>query len=131
MALKNESIPVIRQFAPEVEIGPEIPNTRKGTVAHVKPPTDSIKCADHLARAKWIVFPRWRPGVPSTLTEIPKAEGFMYLATNAFNYEILGEAAFATVTKLINQTRCFHFEYSDLDNAVAGLTDFVSSDDRR
>lgn len=129
MALKNQSIDVIRQFEPEAVIGPEIPNTRKGTVAHVKPPTQSIIDSDQTAPAKWIVFPRWRPGVPSSLTEVSKAEGFISLATNAFNYELLGEAAFQTVTDLISQTRCFRFEYSDLNDAVAMLTDFSNRDD--
>ena len=32
IALKNESIDVIRAFAPDAYIGPSIPNTRKGTV---------------------------------------------------------------------------------------------------
>lgn len=129
MALKNQSVDVIRQFEPEAVIGPATPNTRKGTVAHVKPPSRSIIDSDQTAPAKWVVFPRWRPGVPSSLTEVSKAEGFMFLATNAFNYELLGEAAFHTVTGLINQTRCFRFEYSDLDDAVAMLTDFASRDD--
>ena len=129
MALKNQSIDVIRQFEPEAVIGPEIPNTRKGTVAHVKPPSQSIIDSDQTAPAKWIVFPRWRPGVPSSLTEVSKGEGFMFLATNAFNYELLGEAAFQTVTGLIDQARCFRFEYSDLDDAVAMLTDFANRDD--
>lgn len=128
MALKNESIDVIRQFEPSAVIGPEIPNTRKGTVAHVKPPSESIVNSDQTANARWIVFPRWIAGVPSTLTEVSRAEGFMFLATNSFNYELLGEPAFDTVTALINQTRCFHLEYSDLDDAVAMLTDFAEQD---
>ena len=129
MALKNESIEVIRRFEPEAVIGPEIANTRKGTVAHVKPSRQSIDDMDQAAPARWIVFPRWRHGASSSLTEVSKAEGFMFLATNAFNYEVLGEAAFHTVKGLVNQTRCFRFVYSDLDEAVEMLTDFAARDD--
>src|SRR4029079_4735133 len=46
MPLKNEAIEVIRAFAPDAELGPTIPNTRKGTIAHVKPPSDSIHHSD-------------------------------------------------------------------------------------
>lgn len=129
MALKNESIDVIRRFASDAVIGPEIPNTRKGTVAHVKPPTESILRSDETADARWIVFPRWAAGANCTLEEISRAEGFMFLATNAFNYELLGESAFDTVKELINQSRCFHLEYSNLDDAIAMLTDLVRHHD--
>jgi len=129
MVLKNQSIEVIRQFEPAAVIGPEIPNTRKGTVAHVKPPSQSIIESNQSAPARWIVFPRWRPGVSSSLTEVSKGEGFMFLTTNAFNYELLGEAAFHTVAGLINQARCFRFEYSNLDDAVEMLTNFANRDD--
>ncbi len=45
MPLKNESIGVIRAFLPEAILGPEIPGTRKGTVAHVRPPASSFEGA--------------------------------------------------------------------------------------
>ena len=129
LALKNESIGVIHGFDPEAYIGPETPGTRKGTVAHLRPPAQSVKLADRPAPARHIVFPRWNPDVPSTLTEIPKSDAFIQLATNAFNYDLLGEAGFETVKLLIEGARCLEFEYSDLNNAVPALTDFVSRDD--
>ena len=52
----------------------------------------------------------------------------MHLATNAFNYELLGEAGFRTVAKLVDQARCFHFVYSDLGEAIAMLTDLAHND---
>lgn len=128
IALKNESIEVIQKFDPGAVMGPSIPNTRKGTVAHVKPPTRSVIASDQTANARWVVFPRWRPGVRTSLTEVSKAEGFMMIAANAFNYELLGESAFHTVTALIEQVRCFRFEYSDLDDAVELLTEFAKRD---
>jgi len=110
-------------------IGPEIYNTRKGTVAHVKPPTESIVRSCETADARWVIFPRWAASVPSTLEEISRAEAFMFLATNAFNYELLGESAFDTVKALVSRTRCFHLEYSDLEDAVSMLTDIVQQHD--
>jgi HprK-related kinase A len=129
MALKNESIEVIRSFAPDAYLGPEIEKTKKGTVAHLRPAADALRRSAETAPVKWIVFPRWRPGVPSRLSELPKAEAFMFLATNAFNYELIGEPAFHTVADLVDNARCFRFEYSDLANAVAALTDFVRRND--
>ena len=121
MPLKNESIEVIRQFAPEAEMGPVIPGTRKGTIAHVKPPADSVARAGQGARAGWVVFPKWQRDAALTLEEIPQAEGFMFLASNAFNYELRGEAAFIALRNLIDGARCFRLTYSDLDAAVESL----------
>ncbi len=130
MALKNESIDVIRSFASEAEIGPSIANTRKGTVAHVKPTAASVAKASEPATASWIVFPRWIAGARYALEEIPRTDGFMLLATNAFNYELLGEAAFRTVHQLVDGARCFRLLYSDLGEAVANLEQLAESDDR-
>jgi len=128
MALKNESIDVIRSFAPDAVIGPSTPNTRKGTVAHVKPTTASVQRQDVTTPVKWVVFPRWVANAPLSLEEIPKTDGFMLLATNAFNYELLGEAAFRTVRKLINGARCYRLVYSDLEEATMRLNDLADRD---
>lgn len=128
MPLKNESIEVIRHFAPDAVLGPVVPNTRKGDIAHVRPPADSVVRSAEPAPAAWLVFPRWIAGAPLTLEEMSKSEGFMQLATNAFNYELLGETAFDTVRELVSGSRCFRLVYSDLEQAVAALTRLADSD---
>lgn len=130
MPLKNESIAVIRAFLPESEIGPEIVGTRKGTVAHVRVPTASVARAAEEAPAAWLVFPRWIAGAQLALTELPKAEGFMRLATNAFNYDVHGEPGFQALRALVDRSRCFRLEYSQLDEAVAALRDLADGDGR-
>lgn len=126
MALKNESIDVIRSFAPESYIGPAIRNTRKGTVAHLRPPAESIRASEQTAETKWIVFPRWEPKADCVIGEVSKAEAFMLLATNAFNYELLGESAFDTVARIVDGADCFDLVYSDLDVAVGALTEVLT-----
>lgn len=128
VALKDESIEVIRDFDAKAVAGPSTPNTRKGTVAHLRPPGDSVARSDQPASARWIVFPRWEPGEPSRLTPISGAEAFMLLATNAFNYELLGEAGYDTVADVVGASRCFRFVYSDLDDAVGQLTALARND---
>lgn len=129
VALKNESIDVVRAFDQAAEFGPLIPGTRKGDVAHLRPPGDCVLKSDETAPVRWIVFPRWQAGSECVLTEIPRAEGFMLLASNAFNYEVLGEAGFRTVSAIVGSARCFRFTYSCLDTAVAALTDFARRND--
>lgn len=130
MPLKNESIPVIRAYLPEADIGPEIPGTRKGTVAHVRVPAASVARAAEEAPPGWLVFPRWVAGAPLSLTEVPKAEGFMRLATNAFNYDLHGERGFESLKSLVDRSRCFRLEYSDLDEAIAALGEMADCDGR-
>jgi len=121
MPLKNASIDVIRRFAPEAFLGPVIAGTRKGTIAHVRPPAQSVARARETAPAAWIVFPRWEAGATLSLEEMPKSAGYMQLATNAFNYEMLGEPGFETARGLVDGARCYRLVYSDLDEAVAAL----------
>ena len=128
MALKNESIDVFRSFAPEAVLGPSIPNTRKGTVVHVKPPADSVRRHSELAPARWIVFPRWQADARLTFEPLSKSQGFMMLAMNAFNYELLGEAGFCTASQVVDRSDCFRLVYSGLDEAVACFDQLVERD---
>ena len=119
--LKNESIGVIRRFRPQAFIGPSFHGTRKGTVAHVRPPEDSVLRSQEPARPRWLVFPRWAAGSPLALTSVPKSQAFLRAATNSFNYEVLDEAAFNLVAGMVRDCACYSLVYSDLDEAVATL----------
>lgn len=119
--LKNQSIEVIRRFRPEAVIGPSFFGTRKGTVAHVRPPIESIDRAQEPARPRWLVFPRWSADAPLVLEPMPKSQAFLMVATNAFNYEVLDETAFRLVADMVGACDCHSLTYSDLDEAVDAL----------
>jgi HprK-related kinase A len=127
MALKNDSIDIIRDFAPDAFIGPATPNTRKGTVAHLKPPADSVARQNTKAPVGMIIFPKWVKDASLNLQPISKGESFMLLATNAFNYELLGEAAFRTVSDLVDTAACYRLVYSDLEEATRRLTELADT----
>lgn len=118
MPLKNESIEVLRRHVPEAVMGPVIPNTRKGTISHVRPPSGSVERADERAPPAWIVFPRWEAGAALSFEPVGQAEAFMRLATNAFNYEMRGEEGFDCLRSMVERTRAFDLVYSDLDEAI-------------
>jgi HprK-related kinase A len=123
IALKNQSVDVIRQFADDAYIGPLSVGTRKGDVAHLKPSTDSILRQSESAPVNLIVFPRWISESDTRIEPLARAEGFMLLATNAFNYELLGEPAFLTVRDFVANANCFRLTYSDLEHATATLAE--------
>lgn len=124
--LKNESIDVIKRFRPEAVIGPSFLGTRKGTVAHVRPPEDSIRRAQEPAQPRWLVFPRWVAEAPLSLESVPKNQAFLMVATNAFNYEVLDQTAFRLVTEMVENCDCYSLRYSSLDEAIAALDEMTA-----
>jgi HprK-related kinase A len=121
VSLKNRSIEVMRRFAPDVFINRPSHDTVKGTVAHMRPPDDSVRRQHEPARPGWVIFPRWEAGAPVALTPRSRAQTFMFLAQNAFNYSHLGADGFRVGTALIDRTTCYDFHYSQLHEAVAAF----------
>lgn len=126
MPLKNQSIQIIRNYLPEAVIGQSIPNTHKGTVAHVCPPENSICSAERTAKARWIFFLRWNEKAETNIQPISDAEAFMLLASNAFNYEVLGATGFKAVAQLISDCNCYKLIYSDLEDVTSTLQNMVN-----
>lgn len=121
VALKNESIEVIRAFAPGAEIGPEFPKTRKGTVAHLAPGADAVARLHEPALPGAAVFPRWERGSATRLMPITQRLAFTTLAFNAFNYTALGAVGFSAAVHLVRAMPAWQLIYSDLDDAIARL----------
>ena len=117
--LKNTSIGIIRNFAPEAVIGRETHDTSKGTVAHLNPPPESVIRQDETAAPGWVVFPKWQAGAPAELKARSKARTLLHFADNAFNYSQLGSAGFRAAAALIDASGCYDFTYSNLDEAIA------------
>ena len=121
VSLKNQSIDVIRQFDPEVYINRPSHDTIKGTVAHMRPPRESVRRQHEAARPGWVIFPKWVAGSPTALSPRSQAQTFMFLAQNAFNYSHLGVDGFRVGAALIDQSACYDFHYSDLHDAIAAF----------
>jgi hypothetical protein len=122
VSLKNDSIGVIRRFAPQLTLGGTLRDTTKGEVAYVRAPDDSVVGSDRRARARWVVFPRYAPDAETTLTPESSGKAFMRLATQAFNYSVLGSLGFDLLGDVVSQTRAFDLRYSDLHDAVERLS---------
>ncbi len=121
IALKNQSIEVIRAFAPEGQFGPEFPKTRKGRVSHLAATEDSAQRRHETARPGAVVLPKWQAGSPTRWEPLAEHMIFPALAFNAFNYNLLGAAGFEAVVKLVRRCPAWQLLYSDLEDAVATL----------
>jgi HprK-related kinase A len=124
--LKNESIEVIRKFAPNVFIGPLFLNTRKGTIGHLRSQTTSIEKQNKTGTPNWIIFPEYQSQSPITFTPLTEPYALFKLASNAFNYEIQGETGFDLVTNLVNQCKCFNLTYGNLDEVIIQLNQLAN-----
>lgn len=120
-ALKNDSIQVIRNFAPHAELGPEFPRTRKGKVAHLAPSRQAVLTRHEHAWPGAVVLPRWQAGHATELTPIQPQMAFSALAFNAFNYATLGAAGFKAAVAVAGSCPTWQLIYSDLDDALARL----------
>jgi HprK-related kinase A len=123
IALKNESIEVIRAFSPSATIGPVFPRTRKGRVAHLAPTGPSVAQRHVPARPALIVFPRFMAGAETQLEPMGRAQAFAKLAANSFNYEMLGPDGFDAMANLIETCVCYRLHFSDLGEAVTVLSE--------
>ena len=115
--LKNKSIDVIRAFAPHAQLTTPVPNTSKGTVALVRPPVESVRRVREPAQPRWIILPKYARDAPPDMAPHSRARAFMLLAEQSFNYQIHGQQGFDEVSRLIDQTDCFRFTYSRLEDA--------------
>jgi len=123
MSLKNRSIAVIRALAPDAVFAPAIEDTRKGTLALLKAPPDSIRRMGERAMAHYILFPRFAEGAATEVKERSRASSLMGLAENAFNYQLHGRRGFECLGDMVAACRCADVTYSELPQAVAALRD--------
>lgn len=127
VSLKNQSIPLIQAFSDQAFINRPSHDTAKGSVAHMRPPKESVRRQHEPAQAAWVIFPKWAAGAATELTPRSAAQTFMFLAQNAFNYSHLGADGFRVGTQLIDHADCYDFTYSRLDEAVRAFDQLADS----
>jgi HprK-related kinase A len=118
ISLKNRSIDLIRTYAPEADFGEVVHDTLKGSVCHVRPPASSVAKLAALATPAWVIFPRYQAEAATVLTPLPRAQAFMKLVGQTFNYAVHGRDGFVALSALIERSAAFDFSYSSLDEAV-------------
>lgn len=119
ISLKNASIELMQRYLPSPVFSPAVADTEKGTVAHLKAPADSVARSGDTARPAWLIFPKYVAGAAPVLTPLPKARAHVQVAANSFNYSLLGQQGFETLAGLVEQSACYRFSYSALDDAIA------------
>ncbi|MCJ8321078.1 MAG: HprK-related kinase A [Colwellia sp.] len=125
VSLKNESIRVINQFDKHSVMGEVVDDTAKGTISHLKPTTESVRKMKIKGNAFAFVFPLYQKETSLTVEPIGKADAFMRIIKNSFNYSILGETGFNSVDYLVNHTTAYGLTYSDTEDVLAYFEQLV------
>jgi len=118
IGLKERSIGIIRALSDTAELGPTFVDTRKGDVAHLRPPGGSVRSASESAMVGWIVFPSYLAGAENRLEPLSKAAGFAKASDDCFNYELLGATGFEFLASVIDNCECFDLTFSNLRAAI-------------
>lgn len=126
VSLKNRSIEVIGAYFPAAYIGKAVNDTAKGTIAHMRPPADSVNNSSEVPPLK-LIFPKYADnGLAVELSSVPKGLAFIQLARNAFNYNILGKTGFTAATKLVEQCDCHELKYHSLPEALSAFDELIA-----
>jgi HprK-related kinase A len=126
VALKDASIGLIERLLPHARLGRVFAATRKGRIAHMRPPTDAVERQAEPAKPAWVVFPTHADSVDTELVLLSKGAGFVRLETNCFNYRALGRSAFDALGEVIATASCFALPFADVEAAaelVEGLAE--------
>jgi HprK-related kinase A len=125
VALKNASIGLVEKLLPHLRIGRTFAATRKGTLAHLRPPTEAVERQAEPALPSWVVFPTHAENADTRLAQLVKAAGFVRLQENCFNYTALGRAAFDALGQLIEAAECYELPFAQAA-AAAELVDSLA-----
>lgn len=118
VSLKNESIEVISKFSKLAKFGISTFDTAKGTIAHMLPPDLSVVEAEKQAEPSKIIFPKYQKNAKTELTPLLKSRAFLKVAENSFNYNVIGKKGFLVLSEVIENSECFEFKYSKLNEAL-------------
>ena len=125
-SLKNESISIIRELSPNATISQTATATHKGNIAHVRTNTRAQFDDYKPTMPSAVVFVNFDPNAEQLkIIELDKSVGMSHMLLNQFNYHIVGEAAFDTLVKLVNEVRFFDVVYRNMSDVDEFLTDFV------
>lgn len=126
VSLKEDSIALLRDHAPDACFSEEITDTAKGALVLMGADAQSVREMLQPAAARWLAMPQYAPGAPTRLVREPKARMFMWLADNAFNYNILGRTGFDCLAAVVEAAHCFRLPYASAWQAADALEELAS-----
>jgi HprK-related kinase A len=126
VSLKNRSIDIIQNFAPSMGFTPRVKDTIKGTVAHMGVPAENTFGCDLKGSPAYIIFPKFIDDISTSITRVSNGNAFIRMAENSFNYNVLRERGFNSLSLLMKQVECFDYHYAgNLTQAIETFDQLV------
>jgi HprK-related kinase A len=124
--LKNESIDLIKTFCPKASFGERFVDTNKGDISHLAPPRESVGQISKLASPSHIILPSYNKAKQKgEFTPLAQGDAFMEIINHSFNYSLLGQQGFQTLSRLVQNCSLGRFQYSCLDDAIEQFNGLV------
>ena len=120
IALKGESIDIIRARVPGVRYGPVAEDVDGARAVHAAPSADAVARLREPASVAWIVVPRFQRDSETILETIPKARMLAHLSDSSFNYNVVA-GGFEALARIVDEARCFRLTFGQLDEAIVEL----------
>jgi HprK-related kinase A len=117
VALKDTSIALLRAWAPEAYLGPEVDNNEGERVAYMRPPAGHVRDTA-AALPGWIVIPHFADGAALTIDPMSRSRALLHLANNSFNHNLHGRLGFERLADIVDRAPCVTLRYSRLDEGV-------------
>ncbi|WP_231732007.1 HprK-related kinase A [Rheinheimera sp. EpRS3] len=122
VSLKNQSLTLLQSWYPQAQIRQITAGTTKGTVGYMLPSALSWSGMQQTATAAWVIFPQYNAAQQQlTLSKVSQADAFMHLANNSFNYAVLAEQGFISLSRLTEQIDAYRLEYACIEQALSEL----------
>lgn len=129
IALKNDSIDIIRNAFPEAVFGPVFPKTRKGRLAHLAPRAMDTDVRHVPVAPRLIVFPLFEPGAPTQIEPVPPSRAFARMVVNSFNFDVLGPVGFDALADLAARAPAFEVRYGSWSEGVVTVNRLLDGAD--
>lgn len=118
ISLKNQSIDVMKAWAPEGGFSRPFFKTPKGTMTYLRPPADALKPLNAPAGLSLAIFPRYKAGVTQVAQRLRGAEAAIELTNACVNYDRVGKPAFDQIISWANTVPVYRIEYPSLEAAI-------------
>ena len=119
--LKNDSISIIRDYSSDVYLSRISVDSSKNTVAHMRPPRESVRRQHEPARPGWFIFPQWSPHKTVRLTSRAEDRTWQSFSENLFIGESQQDIP-DIVERRMKAVPGWNLIYDQLDDAVGVLT---------
>lgn len=131
ISLKNRSIDVMRDIVGEKStFSKNYYDTPKGTLAYLVPPREAIVRDQERAKARKIIFPKFEAGKPAQKEALTKTMGFFRLVKSSANYGIIGEDAFRTIGRIIDECDMFDISFPSMEEGMRLVNEIIDNDEK-